>query len=179
MSHSRWTALDSLLVVVVVSLFLRLGGPSDHGASWADTVPEPTRHALTNVLETPIPGPSLTVALGKPVRLDAAVRCLGLVMAREQMLCRLADGSACKLARDRSLEMERSLWMRNRDGYQPRAHQDRVSRYAEAYGALADRASMGDAARVGSMLQRDAAMCARYSRYFANMPGGILELAQE
>ena len=168
LSCPRWTLLDTYAAISVVALAARVFS----GGAEASTQPGYARDqgianpALVRVIEQPMEDPVTSYGLGRQVRLDAALRCIGLAEAARDRACLQAGSRACRSARRQVEVMETSLWPKGRTGQFATAWRSRVNSYALAYSALNDPLRETPRASSELILTRDNAMCRRHREYF-------------
>ena len=168
LSARRWTVTDSILALFVLLLGLRLLSAAEAGSvPHDDQTDGPWR--FSQLLTHPIPTPTTAFAEGWPVRLDAAARCQGLVVAERRYQCWRATGPACADARAKSQKMSEALRLSQGDGKPIPGLDQRIERYAHAYGG----GLAGTVPGASAALARDRMRCQAYRAYFALMPEGI------
>lgn len=167
LSSSRWTVLDTFCIAVLILMVLRITGSGAEArdpSEWYG-VEGMRAQAVLPAVSRPMPVATEWVATHGPLRLDAALRCMGLAEVRVENACARMHTVQCKAATSELRQIEMALWPQGRAGDLAEALRGRADLYAQAYFALST--SGTEPMRSSSQLirDRDGAMCRQYLQF--------------
>lgn len=160
---TAWTIWDTSAALLAVAMTIRILAPdvADVDAAFAPVAHE-INPEFVEVLVAPIPDPQAAVSQGRPARLHAVLRCIGLAGAHQRTDCAGGKDRACEISTARANAVKSTLWPEENVGPQGARLNVWVYTYSRAYTALAGVQSREARESSELILRRDSAMCNRY-----------------